>query len=850
MLRVSLKGVLARKLRLFLSAMAVVLGVAFVAGSLVFTDMLGSAFKGIMSGAYADVNVQGKGSADSDFAVVNRDLRPADIERITTVPGVASAHGITVVSNAYLIDRNNKVMAPMGAPAIGSTWIEEPAFGGQPGLVLKSGRAPQAVGEVVIDPVSLDKSGYQLGDTIRVATSSATEPVVPAKIVGTALYGNQNSTVGATYAVFAPKFAQQVFSDGRDVWQGAWVTASPGTAADELAEQVGKVLPPDFEAKTGAELAAKDEEAVTQGLGFLNTFLLLFAAVALLVGSFLIVNTFSILVAGRTRELALLRAMGASKAQVRRSVLWEAAVVGLLGATLGIVVGLGLAKLIAEVMAMGGLELGSVAFTLAPRTVLVAYAVGLLVTLVAAYLPARRASSVAPVAAMSGDVLTGKADLGKRTVLGISLTVAGVVALIAGLFLDVSQPLSWVGAGVLAILLGVAGVTPVLGRPVMWLVGRVYRGLFGQVGALAELNSVRNPRRTAATASALMIGLTLVTAAGTLTATAKASVDAVIHKSVTSDFTVRNAGFGDFSPTIGDEMAKVNGVAAVHRERFTPATIDGRQTFLSAVAADGFGAFIAQEVVAGDLKEFRGRALAVSQDYADSNGLRPGNTVKGVINGHDVGLRVAVVFTTDKGAGVSPVLINLDGLTGLGIPAADSALAIKMAPGADRGAVRAGLDQVAKDLPMVVVQDADEFAASQSQNLDRFLMIIYAFLGLSIVIAVLGIINTLVLSVLERTREIGLLRAVGLKKSQLRRMIRLESVAIAMLGALVGIGLGALFGWALQRALADEGLTELRMPLEQFALFGVAAVIVGALAALWPAHRAARMNVLAAIQTE
>lgn len=851
MLRASFKSLLARKLRLLMSAMAVVLGVAFVAGSLIFTDMLGSAFNGIMNGAYADVNVQGKGTAENtDFAMVQRELSPADIDKLRAVDGVASAYGSSGIANAYLIDKHNKVMAPMAAPAIGSNWIDAPAFGGADGLVLKSGRKPQADAEVVIDPTSLTKSGYQLGDTITIATPSPKHPMVRAEIVGTALYGSKNSTAGATYALFTPAYTQQLFSEGRDVWQTAWVTAKPGVDPAELATAVTRVLPSGFEAVTGAQMAKKNDDQVAQGLGFVNTFLLVFAAIALLVGSFLIVNTFSILVAQRSRELALLRAMGASRPQVRRSVLFEALVVGFVGATLGVAVGFALARLIGMVMGQIGLELGDVGFTLAPRTVLISYVVGLVVTLIASYLPARRASSVPPVAAMSGDVVTGRSDLGRRTVVGLVLTAAGVAALLAGLFLDVPQPIWWVGVGALFTLLGVAGVTPLLGRPVIWLIGRIYRPVFGEVGKLAELNAVRNPRRTAATASALMIGLTLVTAAGALAASAKASMDKTIQQAMNSDFTVQSVGFGEFSTAIGDRMAKVDGVAGVYRQRFAPAKVNGERTYLGAIAPDGFGKTIKQTVETGRVEDFTTGTVLLDREYAKEKGRKVGDVLQGEINGRPTQLKVAAIFSTDKNAGIGSVITTLDTLAKAGLQPADSMLSIDARPGADVAAVRRGLDEVVKELPMVSVQDSAEYAQTQGAMLDRFLMVIYALLGLAVVIAVLGIINTLALSVLERTREIGLLRAVGLKAGQLRRMIRLESVVIALLGAVVGLGLGVLFGWALQRAAADDGLSELRIPLGQLGIFLVAAVVIGVLAAVWPAFRAGRMNVLTAIQTE
>jgi putative ABC transport system permease protein len=847
MWRAAWTSLLARKARLIMSASAIVIGVAFVAGSFIFTDMLGKAFNGIMNGTVADVNVQPKGQAELAAQVITRTMTTADVERLRQVPGVASAYGMTYVNDAYLIGKDGKVLATQGAPAVGGNWVDAPAYGGQPGLVVKSGRAPSADHEVALDPASLSRSGYRLGDTIRIATSGP-ESVVSATIVGTVLYGSQNSTGGATYAVFSPAFTQRLFSAGADVWQGVWVTAAPGVSPDELAGQLNPLLPNGFEAVTGKAAAAAAEQQVTQALSFVSTFLLVFAGISLVVGSFLVVNTFSILVAQRSRELALLRALGASRRQVRTSVLLEAFVIGLVGATLGLAAGLGLARLIAVLFSSIGLQTGDVGFTLAPRTVLVSYAVGLLVTMAAAYLPARRASRVPPVAAMSGAVLTGNDSLGRRLTIGVGLTGIGAAGLGVGLFFDVPQRIWFVGAGALVTLLGVSSVSPVLGRPVIWGLGRGYRA-WGAVGRLAELNAVRNPRRTAATASALMIGLSFVTTMSILAASAKATSDDAIRRSMTADYTVQNVAQSPFSTSVADRMAAVPGVAAVHRLRWTTALAGDTPVGLAAIDPSGFGSLLRQRIETGSLADFRDGTLIVDADWAKDTGTTVGDTITLTINGRPITLPVVATFSTDPNTGIGNRITTLATLTAAGMPAADNVLAVSRAPGSDAASVRAGLDRVVADLPMVTVADKTEYAAQQAAQLDQMLSLIYALLALAIVIAALGIVNTLALSVIERTREIGLLRAIGLTRPQLRRMIRLESVAIALLGSVLGVGMGIVFGTAIQRSLAGQGL-ELVYPIGQIVAFLGAAALIGVAAAAWPAWRAGRLQVLTAIATE
>ncbi len=848
MLRASWKSLLARKISLVLSALAIVLGTAFVGGSFTFTDMLSSAFRGIMSGSVGDVNVQPESSLES-MGMSDQTLTPADLAKVAAVDGVASAYGTVGAQDAYLLGSNGKPLT-MGAPGIGTNYIDAPAAGGQTGLELLSGNPPRGPDEVVIDPDSLSKLNLSLGDRVRIYTSGD-QGVVEKKVVGTALYGSKGSTGGATYAIFDTPAAQQLFLNGKDAYHGIWITTKAEADPQQVADRVAAVIPSGWEAKTGQAIGEELESMLASGMQFITYLLLVFAGIALLVGSFLIVNTFTILVAQRARELALFRAMGASRGQVRFSVLFEALILGVIGSTLGLALGFGLAFGISRIFSGIGLDISGTPMRLTPTAAIATYSVGILVTLVAASIPAIRASRVPPVAAMSGDYATGASGLGMRAVLGGALTAAGAAALVFGLFGQPPFNRLWlIGGGALAVLLGVAAISPIIGAPVIWLIGKVGTGLFGATGRLAELNSRRNPRRTAITASALMIGLALVTAFGLVAASMKASTDKALQSSMRSDYVVQSMSGMPFSPAIGDDMEKVDGVAAVHRLRFVPAQMSGESAFLGAMPPTSFDKILKQTMVQGSIGDFHRDTVLVLDTYATEKGWTLGQTLPAEVNGQKLSVKVAGIFSMEPGTGLSSVLTTIDTIEAVGMRATDSFLAVDLTPGADAGAVKQQLDKIVEPLPLVSVADQQEYANAQAQQLDLLLYLLYALLGLAIVIAVFGIVNTLGLSIIERTREIGLLRAVGLTRGQVRRMVLLESTTISLLGAALGIGLGLLFGFALQRALSEQGLTELALPWAQLGISAVVALIVGVLAGVWPAARASRLDVLDAIAAE
>ena len=852
MLRATWRSVFARKLRLFLSAFAVILGVAFVSGSYVFTDTLGQAFTGLTSGAVGDVIVRPGTSADSGGGFGggtsgSRSVPESLVDELAAVPGAARADGRITSFGTFVVGKDGKLIGGSGPPGIAVNYTTGPAANGVAVATLESGRWPGAVGEIVLDDSTAAKAGYVVGDTVPLVTATE-RPRLEATLVGTASFGG-STLVGASVVMFDTAQAQELFLQGEDAFSQVWVTAAPGTSQEQLLAAVTKALPKDTQAATGDATAARAASRIDEALSFVTTFLLVFAGIALTVGAFLIVNTFSILVAQRSRELALLRAIGASRRQVARSVLLEAGLVGLVGSAVGVGLGVLLAIGIKEVFGRFGLDLSKNALVLEPRTVVVSLVVGVLVTLAAAYLPARRAGSVPPVAAMRDDVALAESGLKWRLTTGAVLLAVGIAGMTAGLLGVGSEPTYVLGAGAFGVLVGTALLSPVLGRPVLAGLGWVYRRGFGAVGLMAEQNTLRNPRRTAATASALMIGVSLVTMMAVLGASAKASLDQTLAEDIIADYVVTNPVGQPFSSTVARDIGQVPGVAAVAQVRGALLQVDGDRDFATAVDPVAIAAVADPEVTTGSLSALDATSAALSDDFAREEGLAVGSTVTIGYAGEETEATVVATYVPDSVLG-SDLTMSLEGFDAIGVPPTDRTVFVTAQPGTDRAALSAGLDRVVADLPTVSVNDQAEFAAEQRQPIDRLLFIVYALLGLAVVIAVLGIVNTLALSVIERIREIGLLRAVGLSRRQLRTMLRLEAVAIALLGAVLGVVVGLAFALALQRSLADDGLDVLAIPGTQLAGFVLVAGLVGVLAALWPGRSAARLDVLRAIATE
>jgi putative ABC transport system permease protein len=648
--------------------------------------------------------------------------------------------------------------------------------------------------------------------------------------------------------VFDEPTAQRLFLDGADAYTDVWVTAEDGVSQQELRAAVAAELPAGYEAVTGDDAAEDAGGDLMDAISFITAFLLVFAGISLVVGSFLIVNTFTILVAQRTRELALLRALGASRRQVTGSVLLEAAALGVVGATVGLVVGVLLAIGIRALFSTFGLDLSGQPLVFTPRTVVAAYVVGVLVTVLAAAVPARRASRVAPVEGLRDGAEHAGASLRTRVLAGLALLATGAGALVAAL-LQAPHATWWMAGGVLGLLLGAVVAAPLLARPLIGSVGALYRRIFGTPGRLAGQNAVRNPRRTAATASALMIGLSLVTMMSVLGASAGASVDRAVGDRFVGDIVVSDVTSSGLSPTVADEVETVPGVESVTRVRYGIGETGGQRQGIAAVDLDGLSDVLALEMREGTAAGLSEGSVLVSTSWAQDHGLEVGDAVAWTMPTGEKRYRVAGIYEDDPVISY-PFVTSLETRSAAGFVDADAYLLVAATEGASVPQVQAALEELTADLPTVSVQDQAGFAEQQRGPIDQLVLLVYALLGLALVIAVLGIANTLALSVIERTREVGLLRAVGLARPQLRRMVRLEAAAIGLLGGVLGTLLGVVCGLVVAATLRTEGLEVISVPWGQIGTFALASAVVAVAAAALPARRAARLDILRAIGTD
>ena len=852
MLRASWKSLMGRKVRLLLSTFAIVLGVAFVAGTLVFTDTLSRSFTGIFSSSVGDVVVSPRGANTSDGAPTTRSVPASLVRTLATADGAARADGNVSSFGLFVVDQHGKLVGGNGPPGIAVSYNTAPAAHGLEGLSIVRGHPPRSGDQVAMDERTAKTAGYHVGDTVSLVGAGKTALVHPT-LVGLAGYRDGGSTNGATITVLTTEAAQRMFLQGKDAFNDVWVTAKPGVSEADLRDQVSALLPSGYKAVTGDKAAKDAASGVLDAITFISVFLLIFAGISLVVGSFLIVNTFSILVAQRSRELALLRALGASRRQVTRSVLFEATVLGFLGATIGLALGIVLAIGIRFLFAQFGLDLSGQSLVFQARTVLVSYAVGIVVTVVAAYVPARRAARIAPVQALRDDVALQESSMRRRLAVGVLMLVGGVALMLTGLFADVPKPGYWVGGGILVALLGAAAASPVLSRPFLAVAAALFVRLFGPVGRLAGQNALRNPRRTAATASALMIGLALVTTMAMVGASSKASIDKTVADNFQGDLVVSNIVGERFSPSVGDRVEKLDGVASVTRLRTVQAEVgtgsEASGASVLAATPSSLARSVRVTMKQGTTGDLRDGTVFVTAKRAAADRLDVGDRVRMRMPVGVRSYRVAGIVADNNPVLFAPFTTTLHSLVEAGYQPADNQLIIDKSAGTSTSQLRKEVDRVTAGLPTVTVKDQAGYAAEARGQFDQLLFIIYALLAMALVIAVLGVVNTLALSVIERTREVGLLRAIGLSRRQLRTMVRLESVVIAVLGALLGVAM-VVFGFALMASLRGEGLEVTVVPVVQLAVVVVVAGLFGVLAAVFPARRAARLDVLRAIASD
>ncbi|WP_329011747.1 ABC transporter permease [Streptomyces sp. NBC_01601] len=856
-LKTSLRNFLAHKGRMALSAIAVLLSVAFVCGTLVFTDTMNTTFDKLFQATSSDVTVSAKGASDTGETTSDTGKPPvlpaAVVDEIKRTQGVKSAEGTVFSTSVTVVDGDKDKLSPTsGAPTIVGNWNGNDART----MKITTGAAPTASGQIMVDADTAKKHHLKLGDDIGVITAVGTHH---ARVSGIATFTVTNP--GAAIFYLDTKTAQQTLVGRTGVYTNVNVTAAQGVTDARLKRDVSTALGAGYKVQTAKEVADANQQDVKSFLDVMRYAMLGFAGIAFLVGIFLIINTFSMLVAQRTREIGLMRAIGSSRRQVNRSVLIEALLLGVIGSVLGVGAGVGIAVGLMKLMGQMGMHLSTDDLTVAWTTPVAGVVLGVVVTVLAAYLPARRAGKVSPMAALRDAGAPADARAGViRAVIGLVLTGAGAAGLFAAAAADKATAGSaWLGLGVVLTLIGFVVIGPLLAAGVVRVLGAIVLRVFGPVGRMAERNALRNPRRTGATGAALMIGLALVACLSVVGSSMVASATDQLDKTVGTDFIVQSDNGSVITPQAVDALKSTPDLERVTEYKVLPAALttpDGKVSKHETInAADpSYAEDLRTETVQGDLADAYGPdSMSVFAGFAKDHGIKLGSKVDVAFkDGRTATLTVRAITSDDvvidKGAMYVSIATVKKYVSADKMPL--DVLFFATAKDGRQDAAYKSLKAALHDYPQYTVRDQTDYKQALKDQIGQLLNLIYGLLALAIIVAVLGVVNTLALSVVERTREIGLMRAIGLSRRQLRRMIRLESVVIALFGALLGLGLGMGWGATAQKLLALQGLTVLEIPWPTIITVFIASAFVGLFAALIPAFRAGRMNVLSAIATE
>jgi putative ABC transport system permease protein len=858
-IRVALRGLLGRKLRAILTALAIILGVAMMSGTYVLTDTIDKAFSTIFDESYAgtDVVVSGKG-ADISFQGIEATAPPVDealVEEVQALPNVEAASGsVSDETNTKIIGSDGKAINTQGAPSLGFGIETGPEVDRFNPLNLVEGTWATGDGEVVIDAGTADREGFAVGDTIQISTL---QPKEDFEITGIAKFGDVDSLGSTTFAIFDLPTAQRLLDREGQV-DTISVAGTEGTTPQQLIEEIQPVLPADAQVRSAQAEAEDDKEEISEFTSFIRYFLLAFAGIALFVGAFVIFNTLSITVAQRTREFATMRTVGASRRQILWSVIVEALAIGIIASLIGLFVGFGLAIGLNALFKALELELPTANMVFATRTIVVSLLVGTIITLVAGLVPAIRATRVPPIAAVREGFTLPHGRL-HRFVPYIALAVLalGLALLGFSMFrddLDTGSRLLSIVGGILLLFVGVAMISSRLVTPLAYVVGWPARTIGGAAGKLASGNSARNPSRTAATAAALMIGIALVTFVAVLAAGMKASNRDAIEEQVLADYVITaQDGFSPFVAAAGDAARGADDAEVVANVRSDLGKVGDASTYIT-----GIDPRTILETYRFDWKE--------GDDTVVRN-LGPNDAIVDAkfAEDHDVAVGDTISILTPSGESIDQVVRGLYEpppfyplLGGVSVTTQTfdsyyqrprnqfTFVNVSSDPSA---ATTQSLEAAVAEFPDAKVQTREAWIDQQDEDFNQFLTMLYVLLALSVIVSIFGMVNTLILSVFERTRELGMLRAVGMTRRQARRMVRHESVITALIGAALGLPLGIFLAALVTQALQEFDL-RFQIPWGQLVFFAIIAVIVGILAAIMPARRAAKLNVLRALQYE
>jgi putative ABC transport system permease protein len=859
MLRVTLRSFWEHKRRLVSTVVAIVLGVAFMAGTFVLTDTLDQVFDDLFAEANDEVDAQVQGEilfSDPFGGDQRANLPEGLVDEVAGVEGVGGAEPfVTVIGfgsiNRVLDDDGDPVGSSQGPPTLFENWVEDAALSP---YVLQDGRGPESDDEIAMNLGAVEDADFEIGDRIAVVGQFGREEY---ELVGVFTFGSAKSAAGAVSVEFTLPAVQRLAGLEGEIQNV--LARGDGLSETEVVERIEPILPDDAEVITGTEASAQLSSDVQSGFAFFRQALTIFAGIALLVGVFVISNTFAILVSQRTRELALLRAVGAGRGQVLGSVMLEAVLVGLVAAALGLAAGVLLAIGVIAALDAIGADLPTTSVVVRPTTIVAAFVVGLLVTIVAAMIPAVRATRVPPLAALREVAIDRAGASRARLVAGVVVLIAAALCLSTATSSDGgADDLSVVGLGAVLAVVGAIVIGPVLAGRSIRALGVVVRRLKGLTGRLATENAARSPKRTSATASALIIGVALVGFITVFAASAKSSVEASVGSGFSGDFVVQSDGggfgFSGFPTTVADQIEQVDGVDVVAPVGFGSLEVeyadgDKATEFVTSIDPENLDQVLDPKMIEGQVSDLTDGGVLVDQLRVDDHDLAIGDTLTITAPGG------AQVELTMEGISDDPNILGIFTITRTTsasvVPQVlDAQVFGTLDEGADPTATLEAIDEAVSETPALEVLDREGFTNSIVSDITAFVNIIYGLLVLSIIIALIGIANTLSLSINERVRELGLLRAVGMSRSQLRSAIRWEAVLISVLGAIVGLGLGLLLSWAVLTALEPQGLSEFAVPGGSLLVIVVLAALLGTLASIRPGRRAARLPILDAIATE
>lgn len=839
MFRLSLKMTLARKGRLLLTSLAIILGTSFLSGTTIFSDTINSTFDRLFTDVFRDVDayVRSTDSVDTGFGEQRAPSPISALEIILGVDGVSAAVG-DMQSFARVIGKDGKPLGEdQGPPTFGGIASESSAALWN----VETGRLPVGPTELMLDRATATAGEFTVGDAVRVNALSGTREFT---LVGIANYGDISSPGGATFALFdQPTASDFLLKPG---FVDAFLVVGDGSLSDaELARAIDAALPDDakLETLTGAQITEETTSQIKTVLSFFTAFLTAFSFIALGIGCFVIYNVFSITAAQRQRESALLRAIGASRRQVTVSLLVEALIVGLIGSVIGFITGIGLSRALSALLNAIGLEIPSSGLTIATSAITQTVLIGTTITVLSAILPALRSGRVPPLAAIQDTALDTVQKITRRVAIGLVLIIAGAVALIASIN---GASVTILGLGVLGVFAGVLVLGPALSKPIAMLLGKPVAKLRGVTGAMSQQNAARNPKRTARTAAPVLIGVALVTAFTALAASVKNEIRETIGSSFRGDYalSVNNRGFGGIPVSVTDQINQLPEVDRATGVGFIAAKVGDESPFVLVFDPKTNEDLYDLEMLSGKQSDLAKNEILIEADKAEEKNLQIGSSLQvTLVDGRSISMTVAGTFKDAYGNYAFSRELFEDSTS----PLFDSFIYIKIAEGTDDMSARKAIGAISSDLGIGTLESRDEYIDSQAGQVDQFLALIYGLLFLSVIIAIVGIIITLLLSVFERKREIGLLRAVGMTRSQVRMMVRWESVITSLFGAITGVVLGIMTGIVIVVSLNESGLSAFTLPIVSTLYILLGAFVIGIVAAVFPAWRATRTEIISAI---